>query len=511
MLDANLLRAYNAVRTTPHKSIFCHAPFASMNFAQSGDVTVCCYNRTYTLGTYPSDTIERMWKGPAARQLRESMLHNDLPRGCDICMSQFASGNFSGLRARSFDYLAEAYDRVEGTPFAFPKVMEFEISNACNLECTMCTGFFSSSIRHNREKLPPLKNPYDDAFVAQLEPFVPHLRAARFLGGEPFLVRTYYQIWDLFIRLNRGIEISITTNATTLNDRIKGILDKLRAHIIVSIDSLQPARYESIRVNAHHAEVMRNIDYFRRYASRNGTTLTLAVCPMRHNWDELPALVDYCNARGIQIYFNTVVYPGDAAFMYMPGDELERVCAFLESSAPPATGSALHRSNGANYADMVRQVVSYRNDKRRWHTSPPVEIAPEAWRLVAAEGQIADLSHLPQSSDVMRVRIAASDEPPAGCARLVSEPMSFRADRRYLIGFRARAGGDLRLTARAEQAGEPYEVIDRMECGLTEEWRRFEIEFAPEHDHDDGQLCFELGTSPGEIDVADVAVRVGPA
>src|SRR6185295_19977224 len=108
-------------------------------------------------------------------------------------MSQFESANFAGLRARSFDDLSEdRYALADGVPFAYPKLMEFEISNVCNLECTMCTGFFSSSIRHNREHLPPIKTPYDDAFVRQLEPFVPHLKAARFLGGEPFLIRTYY-------------------------------------------------------------------------------------------------------------------------------------------------------------------------------------------------------------------------------------------------------------------------------------------------------------------------------
>ena len=39
------------------------------------------------------------------------------------------------------------------------------------------------------------------------------------------------------------------------------------------------------------AEVMANLDDFLTYTRRQGTTLTVACCPMTHNWHELPALV----------------------------------------------------------------------------------------------------------------------------------------------------------------------------------------------------------------------------
>jgi MoaA/NifB/PqqE/SkfB family radical SAM enzyme len=78
----------------------------------------------------------------------------------------------------------------------YPRVMEFELSNECNLECVMCNGYFSSSIRKNREKLPASVSPYNDQFVDELDQFIPHLTDAKFLGGEPFMIDIYLKIWE---------------------------------------------------------------------------------------------------------------------------------------------------------------------------------------------------------------------------------------------------------------------------------------------------------------------------
>jgi MoaA/NifB/PqqE/SkfB family radical SAM enzyme len=55
---------------------------------------------------------------------------------------------------------------------------------------------------------------------------------------------------DLIARLNPGIEVSIQTNGTILNDEVKQAIERLRATINISVDALDPANYERIRVNA---------------------------------------------------------------------------------------------------------------------------------------------------------------------------------------------------------------------------------------------------------------------
>ena len=74
------------------------------------------------------------------------------------------------------------------------------------------------------------------------------------------------------------------------------MLEHLRASIVVSLDGVTRETYESIRRNASFERVMANLRYFSDYTRRRGTTLTAAVCPMTHNWQELPAIVDVLRA-----------------------------------------------------------------------------------------------------------------------------------------------------------------------------------------------------------------------
>jgi MoaA/NifB/PqqE/SkfB family radical SAM enzyme len=300
-----------------------------------------------------------MWYGLEANRLREYMRRNILPEGCELCCMQFESRNFGGLRARAFDSLAdETYPEIDGRFVPRPKMMEFEISNLCNLECTMCNGYFSSLIRKNREGLPPLESPYDESFVKQLEPFIPHLAEAKFLGGEPFLIKTYYQIWDLLIRLNPDVQASITTNGTIMNNRVIDILEKLKVHIIISIDSLEKENYERIRINAKFDRVMDHFRYFKDYAKRKYTTLTFAVCPMQQNWKEMPRFLEFCNEQGVHLFFNTVTHPENVALQTLKRDELAAVVDYLEA-VNLVQDTDIHNHNNSNYRDMVRQLSYY--------------------------------------------------------------------------------------------------------------------------------------------------------
>ena len=55
------------------------------------------------------------------------------------------------------------------------------------------------------------ENPYDAAFVKQLEEFIPHLEEVKFYGGEPFLIEIYYEIWEKIMELNPKVRISVQT------------------------------------------------------------------------------------------------------------------------------------------------------------------------------------------------------------------------------------------------------------------------------------------------------------
>jgi MoaA/NifB/PqqE/SkfB family radical SAM enzyme len=344
-------------------SVLCHAPFVSLNFDQSGTVTACCYNREYVLGRYPDQNLTDIWTGPAARSMREAFLTGAYVPGCDRCFDQLRSRNFSGALMRNFDRFSIGLPpRRDGARVGLPLALEFELSNTCSLECVMCGGHWSSAIRAKREKLPPLPNPYDDRFVEQLDALLPSATMLRFLGGEPFLITTYHKIWDRLRRLNPNAEVSITTSGATVPARPRQLIEDLRAHIVISLDAITKDTYESIRLNARFETAMASIEDFRDYTSRKGTTLTVACCPMTHNWQELGTIVDFCETRGIGVFFNTVTFPLDSSLAGLPARDLELVIGQLRADAA-ARSQAWRQSARDQWEGLVNQLTRWLEDK----------------------------------------------------------------------------------------------------------------------------------------------------
>ena len=333
------LANYNAIRNTVDKTLLCHAPFTNINFEQNGNMTACCFNRVNVLGKYPENSIRQAWTGKEAEDLREKIRENNLGGGCNWCGMLLNSENYSGTKSIHFDEYAHrrnAIDRLKekflGIPFNYyPKVFEFEIDNTCNLECVMCNGYYSSSIRKNQDKLPPLVSPYDKDFVNQIREFIPHLTDMKFLGGEPFLIKIYYDIWDEIIALNPNIGVHITTNGTVLNTRIKDYLLKMKAGIIVSIDTINPQNYPIIRKNGDLSKVLNNIQELAKITRKNQTYLSLAVCPMVNNWRDLPELLQYANDNAFSIHFNVVWKPWELSIRSLDARELKEIVAYLNS------------------------------------------------------------------------------------------------------------------------------------------------------------------------------------
>lgn len=352
--------AYDAQREPQDRGRFCHAPSINLNFDQSGNVTACCYNRKFVLGTYPQDTVDAIWNGEKRKELERYLEQDDLSNGCELCQQQLRAGNLLGMRANSFN--SKSVPSSCGTPWSdmrMPKLMEFELSNVCNLECIMCSGHFSSLIRQNRERLPPAVNPYDDAFVEQLRPFLNHLSKAVFAGGEPFLNKLYYKIWDIMAEYPHPPQVALVTNGTILNDKVKEVVRKLRIHIAVSVDSLDPANYEAIRIHADYGKLRRNLDWFLATARETGTWFGFAICPMTHNWQHVPDLFRFCIQNEIDISVNTVFWPLEASLRTLPKAELQAVADFLRNSALPKIQNRVYARCVAAYEDLNKQVAGW--------------------------------------------------------------------------------------------------------------------------------------------------------
>lgn len=343
--------SFDANRPLQSRKALCYAPSVNMVFAQDGSVKACCHNSENLLGKYPNQTISEIWSGAAASQFRSNMTAYNFLSGCKGCERDFNSGNYAEMSSSHFDHLERHSE--------YPTMMEFLLENTCNLECVMCHGELSSSIRRNRDKLPPIISPYDDKFVNQLIPFIPYLREVRFSGaGEAFSISMNFKIWDLLIELNPNCLIVLQTNGTIMNERVKDYLSKGNFQIGVSVDSLQKESYETIRKNADFESVMENIRYFSLYSQSRNKPFTISTCVMRENWKELPSFVNFCNSIQAHVTFHKVYTPLQYALHNLPKSELREISAYLKDKQFE-NNNAFSKKNAAHYRYFVGVIDSW--------------------------------------------------------------------------------------------------------------------------------------------------------
>jgi radical SAM protein with 4Fe4S-binding SPASM domain len=304
----------------------CYAPHTSMYFDQFGKVRACCQNTGVYLGDITSQSLREIWQSASADRIRSALEADDYSAGCEFCEWQLREGNEAILFARQYDEHPPAERRPP-----WPRLMEFSVTNTCNLACIMCNGEFSSTIRSKREGRTPLEAVYGEQFYADLAPFLPHLEEVRFLGGEPFLGREPLRIMEMIAELDRLPRVTITTNATIRTARVERIVDLLQPHIVVSLDGASPATYDAIRLGARFDEVMANLDWFRKVLGPGRVSITH--CLMTANWHEFADLLSLAEEREMEVGVNVVRFPEALSLYHLEPDQLEEVVGGLQGTA----------------------------------------------------------------------------------------------------------------------------------------------------------------------------------
>lgn len=304
---------------------WCEAPRRAVYFDVDGSVRACCAARR-AIGSVDEPqrrSLDAIWSGDEARRLREAVQIGDLSLGCEEC------GVTAGTLGRSAT-LAHHFDRWDGPVGGAPVDLEFALSNTCNLRCVMCNGFLSSSIRAQREHLPPLPSAYDDRFFDELTPWLATARRVAFKGGEPFLATEARRVMDLLLELGTEAEVKVTTNGTQWSDRIERYVTGLRMSPIISVDAMDRSLLEAIRVGVDAEVLWRNIDRFEAAARSVGERITFSYCLMRDNWQELAPLLVEAERRGAYVHVSYVHQPSTAALARLSADELQRVTAGMD-------------------------------------------------------------------------------------------------------------------------------------------------------------------------------------
>lgn len=315
------LRLGRRDQADPGPAVACRAPFTSLHVDQFGDVRPCCQSRR-VLGNVATSSLEEIWSGSSLAELRDAMARDDLSLGCEHC-------EWAGRHGREATYATRFdQDRIPEAG-AGPVRLELAPSNACNLQCAMCNGDWSSSIRLHREGRPALPRPFAERQLDEVRALAGGLDELHLFGGEPFLMPEGLALLE--IAAEAGVRATITTNGSVLNPRVERLLDRPGINLVVSVDGASAEVYEAIRQGARWADLEAHLDRFQELARANGNDVDLAHCLMTANWFEFPEFLAWAHRRRLGVYVNDVLSPEELSLHHLPPPELRVVLERLRA------------------------------------------------------------------------------------------------------------------------------------------------------------------------------------
>jgi cyclic pyranopterin phosphate synthase len=173
--------------------------------------------------------------------------------------------------------------------------LRISITDRCNFRCVYCRSADPENYRAHDEILtwPELER-LGRVFVSL------GIRKVRVTGGEP-LVREGVE--EYIARLHAlGVEdLSMTTNGHLLAERCERLLAAGLRRINISLDSLDPGKFERITRTKSFATVMRGIDAAQN--SRLAPAKINAVLVRGLNDDEVEAFANFARERGVIMRF----------------------------------------------------------------------------------------------------------------------------------------------------------------------------------------------------------------
>lgn len=146
-----------------------------------------------------SDGITVAFNHPKLMQLRD-----DLKDGFSD-KTHYACNRCASLESRGQDSMRTTTQKVASNDREL-KVLQFKMSNKCQLTCSHCGPERSSGWRKLLNINPHVINSFEvtDEFLTELKDLLPGLEVLKFSGGEPFLDPRHWKILDALNDQNRN-------------------------------------------------------------------------------------------------------------------------------------------------------------------------------------------------------------------------------------------------------------------------------------------------------------------
>ena len=240
-----------------NEDFFCPAPWRNVYYHLNNASP--CYAYAEVINLSPLDYLN----SDQLKELKQDFLNKKVPSGCHVCYTRELKG-LKSTRQRIYNGVPAFYknranlDAVTPTPLYR---LELRPSNQCNFKCRMCNMYDSSQIEYEVAQHPELLE-YPPEFppvfdlgtsdqktdntmelnIEELKEVVKRgVGELCFTGGEPLLIKLYYDFMDFLIEngYNNKIRLMIFSNCSVFNPIFVRKLLKFKDVVfIMSVDAV---------------------------------------------------------------------------------------------------------------------------------------------------------------------------------------------------------------------------------------------------------------------------------
>ncbi len=187
------------------------------------------------------------------------------------------------------------FKAIKSTKVAYPSTIMLELTNHCNLACTTCPREYryGKEMDKGNMTLESAKKIIDEVW--------PYLDSIGLTGmGETFLYKEINEIVNYIKKKNKGIIISVSTNAVSHNfiEKVTDLIGKIDT-IQVSIDGLDDI-YENIRKKSDFRTLDKNLLALSKITKNTSTDIMLNMVVTKENYKHISLLIKYAKETNIK-------------------------------------------------------------------------------------------------------------------------------------------------------------------------------------------------------------------
>jgi len=248
---------------------FCTLAWHGINIEPNGKLRPCCQFND-VLGNASKESIKDIWNSESIKNIRKTMMAGEQVKACNACYIKEKYGRDSLRKSsnRKFAHvISDIFDKtdVNGKFDNFHlKYIDARYNNLCNLACRTCGPSASSSwykastfLNKNFSEIQPsaflVAGQNENDIYVQILEHIDTIETIYFAGGEPLIIKKFYDILERLIDAKRtDVELIYNTNLTQTKLKSQKIFDLWNQFSNVSVGGSLDAegkRAEYIRTN----------------------------------------------------------------------------------------------------------------------------------------------------------------------------------------------------------------------------------------------------------------------